>query len=88
VARQVTDLDLGDLVNKLGVQSGLDESALVTDVVVLLKYVDAEGGVGLRMAFGEGMSWIERLGMIRAAEDVELADLRAANGRGEGGPGG
>jgi hypothetical protein len=76
----VADLDVGDLVNKLGVRSGLDADALVTDAVLLLKYVADDGAVGLRMAYSEGMSWIERLGMLRAAEAIEVADVHNTTG--------
>lgn len=63
---------LGDIVDSLGVTHTPDEGELITDVVVLMKVVDDEGRVALRTAWSDGMSWIERLGMLRAAERVEL----------------
>lgn len=39
---------------------------------VLLKVIDDQGGVALRLAWSDGMGWIERIGMLRAAEHIEL----------------
>jgi hypothetical protein len=44
---------------------------IVSDAVVLLKIVDSEGGIRLASAHGP-MSWIERQGMLRVAEKLDL----------------
>lgn len=62
---------LGNLLDSLGVVHTPDEGEMVTDAVVLMKVVDEHGGVILRTAWSEGMSWIERLGMLHAAEASE-----------------
>lgn len=51
--------------------SELDEGALVSDVVILVKYVDTEGRVGLSMAWPKGQDWIARRGMIETLRDME-----------------
>lgn len=64
--------DLGQLVNSLGCEgTTLAEDALVTDAIVLLKCVGPDGGVSLYMAYSDGMSWIERLGMLDASAHAE-----------------
>ena len=66
---------IGNLLDSLGVTHTPDDDELISGAVVLLKVVDTEGNVTLRCCFSDGMSWIERLGMLRAAEQSDLADL-------------
>lgn len=69
----MTERTIGQIIEGLGVTAdSLSDDALVTDAVVLLKYVNSDGEVALFLAHGEGMSWIERIGMLRAAEQLEL----------------
>ena len=49
----------------------LDDGGLVSDVILLVPYVDKEGRVGLTSAYSEGLDWIARRGMIEAIRDVE-----------------
>lgn len=64
--------DLGQLINSLGCTGEtLADDALVTDAIVLLKCVKPDGGVVLYMAHSQGMSWIERLGMLDVAQHAE-----------------
>lgn len=64
--------DLGQIVNNLGCSAdSLAEGVMPTDAVVLLKCVHPDGGVSLLLSHSDGMSWIERLGMLRAAERLE-----------------
>jgi hypothetical protein len=49
----------------------LDQGALVSDVVMLIKYVDKDGRVGLTAAWSEGLDWISRRGMIETFRDTE-----------------
>lgn len=65
---------LGDLIDSLGITHTPEDGELVAAAVVMLKTIDTEGRVALRLAWSDGMSWIERLGMLRAAEHIELPD--------------
>jgi len=48
---------------------------------VLLTVEEPDGHVSLRCAWSEGMTWIERIGLLRAAERAELpADGAHADG--------
>lgn len=72
--------DLGRIVNNLGCTAeSLAEGVMVSDAVVLLKCVHPDGAVTLLMAHSDGMSWIERLGMLRAAERIEGQDYRSSD---------
>lgn len=64
--------DIGQIVNNLGCSAEtLAEGVLATDAVVLLKCVHPDGSVTLLLSHSDGMSWIERLGMLRAAERID-----------------
>ena len=39
---------------------------------MLLTVEEPDGHVSLRCAWSEGMTWIERIGLLRAAERAEL----------------
>ena len=42
---------------------------------MLLKVIDPDGDVSLRTLSSDGLSWIERIGMLRSAEAVELPSV-------------
>lgn len=63
---------VGPILDGLGCQATLADGDLVAGAVVLLKVVDTDGTVRLTTCWSEGMSWIERLGMLRASEQGEL----------------
>lgn len=63
---------IGPVIDGLGCEPILEEGDLVDAAVVVLKVVEPNGDVRLSVCWSEGMSWIERLGMLRAAERVEL----------------
>lgn len=49
----------------------LDDGALIESVILLVKYVDKDGRVGLTAAWSEGLDWISRRGMLEAIRDTE-----------------
>ena len=63
---------IGNLLDSLGVEVSLEEGDLAACAIVLLKVIDVDGSVRLQTCTSDGLSWIERLGMLRAAEHVEL----------------
>lgn len=63
---------IGNLLDSLGVEHRPSDGELVSDAVVLLKVINEDGRVSMRIAWSDGLSWIERLGMLRAAEHLEL----------------
>ncbi|MEU1293048.1 hypothetical protein ABZ439_11540 [Streptomyces sp. NPDC005840] len=64
---------IGDVLDALGIEATLDEGAgeLVAGAIVLLKVIDVDGDARLSMAYSDGLSWIERAGMIHVAETME-----------------
>jgi hypothetical protein len=69
---QPTPATLGQIINGLGCDATIEEGDLVAAAVVVLKIVEPDGTVRLSTTWSDGLGWIERLGMLRAAERVEL----------------
>jgi hypothetical protein len=63
---------LGQLIDQLGVTHTVRPDENVCGAVVLLTVEEPDGHVSLRCAWSEGMTWIERIGLLRAAERAEL----------------
>jgi len=63
---------LGDLIDELGVKQQIDEDETVRGAVVLLTVEEPDGHLSLRCAWSDGINWIERIGLLRAAERAEL----------------
>lgn len=64
---------IGDVLDALGIEATLDEAKgeLAAGAIVLLKVIDTDGDVRLSIAYSEGLSWVERAGMIHIAEIME-----------------
>jgi len=67
---------IGTLVDALGVELTMSDGDLVSGAVLILKVVDADGQVVQRVGWSDGISWIERRGMIEVARDVERCNER------------
>ena len=68
----------GEIIDGLGVTGAkMHDDDLVEGAVVLLKVIDHEGDVVLRSAWSDGLSWIERRGMLEVAVGVERSDDHA-----------
>ena len=65
---------IGQLLDSLGVTSTIVPYDLPVAALVLLKVVEATGGVRLAAAWSDGMDWITRLGMLTAATASETPD--------------
>ena len=68
---------IGQLLDNLGVAATIAPDDLPVAALVLLKVVDADGGVRLSLAYSDGMDWITRLGMLTAATASETPDPSA-----------
>jgi hypothetical protein len=64
--------ELGHLIDELGVRQQIDADETVHGAVVLLTVEEPDGHLSLRCAWSDGMTWIERIGLLRAAERAEL----------------
>ena len=71
----MSNVPCGDLLDSLGVRHNPAPGEMVTDALVIMKVVTEDGRVILRHCYSEGMSWIERVGMLRIAERSELDEL-------------
>ena len=61
---------IGPILDGLDITIDLDDGELVENVLVLAKTVDQAGAVALTIANSAGMSWIEQLGLLAAAQHV------------------
>lgn len=66
---------IGNLLDSLGVDLDLDVGELVAGAVVLLKTVDEDGEVGLRIRWSDHLGYLERIGMLTAGRIVETDNL-------------
>ena len=64
-------LPLGNLLDMLGISHATAPGHTVSGAVVLLKIVDEDGCVVLGAEWSAGLSWLERVGMLREAEQAE-----------------
>ncbi len=64
--------ELGELIDELGVKQQIDPDVKVCGALVLLTVVEPFGHLSLGCAWSEGLTWIERIGLLRAAERAEL----------------
>ena len=69
---------IGDLLNSLGIDLDLDDGELVAGALVLLKTVDEDGDVGLRIRWSDGLGYLERIGMLTAGRVIETDNLGQA----------
>lgn len=70
---------LGPIIDGLGITHTPDDGELISDAIVILRTIDEDGRVGLRMAYPQSSSWVERIGMYRVALHSELVDLGQDN---------
>ncbi|NYV73194.1 hypothetical protein [Streptomyces sp. UH6] len=73
---------IGDALDALGIEATLDEGELLAGAVVLLKVIDGDGDVRMSLAYSDGLSWIERTGMIHVAETMEAGTTTGLTGDG------
>ncbi|MFJ8154823.1 hypothetical protein [Streptomyces sp. NPDC094468] len=66
---------IGDVLDGIGIKVTLEKDELVAGAIVLLKVIDTDGDARLSMAYSDGLSWIERTGMIHVAETMESRRL-------------
>jgi hypothetical protein len=70
----VQEQRLGQLIDSLGITHEVRADEKVSGAVVLLTVQEPDGHMSLRCAWSEGMTWVERLGLLRAAERAELPE--------------
>lgn len=71
---------IGRLIDSLGVEHRPEDGELVLGAVVLLKVMEPDGEVSMRSAWSPGLSWMERVGMHRAAAEADLPRREDASG--------
>jgi hypothetical protein len=68
---------IGQRLDALGIRSTMEDGDLISSAVVIMSVLpEGSGDPFLRVCFSEGMSWIERYGMLHAAAISEESDMR------------
>lgn len=63
---------IGETIDALGVRRNpLPEGHMVSDAIVLMRVIDADGVTYISQVWSEGMDWISRRGLMEAALDTE-----------------
>lgn len=70
----------GSVVDALGIKTNLDDGDLVAGGVLLLKVVEADGQTRLSVWWSDGMSWLEKAGIMRIAERQESGSAGFCDG--------
>ncbi|PSK95782.1 hypothetical protein CLV30_12834 [Haloactinopolyspora alba] len=71
---------LGPVVDALGMRCTLAADDLVGGAVVVMKVTDVDGQTRLSTWWSDGMTWFERIGMLRVAEAIEHPTDRDRDG--------
>lgn len=61
---------IGPVLDGLGVTLDMEDDDLIASAVVLAKVVDNDGQVALYIGVSHGLSWIDQLGLLAAAQQV------------------
>lgn len=65
---------IGPILDGLGIVVDLDEGELVETALIITKIVAGDGQVLLGLYGPDGMSWLEKLGLIQAAKQ-RISDM-------------
>lgn len=67
---------LGGIIDNLALDIELGPDQMITDAIVLAKVTDLDtGAVTMISRYSSGISWMERVGMLRSCEQMELSGL-------------
>lgn len=61
--------DLTDRLDQMGINSELDEGELISDAIVVMKVITAEGEPYVFVTSSDGLDWITAIGMMDVAGD-------------------
>lgn len=61
----------GSVVDSLGIKTTLDDGDLVAGGCLLLKVIEPDGVTRLSVWWSDGISWLEKAGIMRIAERSE-----------------
>lgn len=68
---------IGETIDALGVRRApLPEGHMISDAVVLMHVIDADGDTYISQVWSEGMDWISRRGLLEATLDTERVPSR------------
>ncbi|MFC8008660.1 hypothetical protein [Streptomyces cinereoruber] len=66
----MSEQKIGPILDGLGVTVDLDEGDLVASALVIAKVVDANGRTVLSLSTSDGLSWIDKNGLLFSAQQI------------------
>ncbi|MEV6854705.1 hypothetical protein AB0M89_12960 [Streptomyces microflavus] len=72
----MSDQQIGQLLDTLGVTADLDDGDLVTDALVILKVLQPDGSIALSIGATDTRDWINQAGLLRSAIDISEGRIR------------
>ncbi|MGS2645848.1 hypothetical protein [Streptosporangium sp. G12] len=66
---------LGSILDGLDIPLELNDGDLVSDALVIVKVLRPDGSVSLAITSSHSTSWLDRLGLITAANEIIRSDV-------------
>jgi hypothetical protein len=66
----MSEQHIGPILDGLGVTVELDEGDLIASALVIAKVVDANGDTALSLSTSDGLSWIDKNGLLSSAQQI------------------
>ncbi|GES27926.1 hypothetical protein AB0G60_02610 [Streptomyces angustmyceticus] len=73
----MADHRIGQTVDALGVTADLDDEDMVTDCIVLLKVLQADGTIAMSIGTTDSTDWINQKGLLHSALELTEGHYRA-----------
>jgi hypothetical protein len=73
----MADQRIGQTVDALGVTADLDDEDMVTDCIVLLKVLQADGSIAMSIGTTDTTDWINQKGLLHSALELTEGHYRA-----------
>lgn len=70
---------LGQTIDERGITTPLDESDIVTDIVVIYEVLSENGDKSIRIARDEHTNWLKEVGMVSIANQIVLSGKHDAD---------
>lgn len=75
----MADQQIGQLLDTLGVTADLDDDDMVSEAVVILKVVQADGSIAIAVGASDTRDWINQRGLLHSALELTEGQYRPAS---------
>ena len=74
----MTEQQIGQLVDTLGITADLEEGDMVSEAVVILKVVQEDGSIAIAVGASDTRDWINQRGLLHSALELTSGQYRPA----------